>query len=248
MASRRNRDRLLLVGKGGHPYPVVRPNRLGANDLAGDLHASLRRLGTDRFDLYLLHRDHPTMPLEPILEALLGHQRAGKIGAFGVSNWTHARVAALDALARSAGSRVAASSPHFSLAEWDFDPYGGCVSIAGDAGADARAFYTRSQMPVLAWSPLCGGYFSDRSAQAYESAANGVRRRRAERLAYERGVDLVTIVLAYLFHQPFPVFPVVSVSSAEHARSCLAAEKCELSEAEVAWLSDGDGPSNRKAV
>jgi aryl-alcohol dehydrogenase-like predicted oxidoreductase len=44
MRSRRNRDRLYLVGKGAHPYPIVRPNRLTPRDLEGDLHDSLRRL------------------------------------------------------------------------------------------------------------------------------------------------------------------------------------------------------------
>ncbi|MGZ5957125.1 MAG: aldo/keto reductase, partial [Myxococcaceae bacterium] len=36
MASRRHRDRLFLVGKGGHPYPGIRPNRLTAGALSAD--------------------------------------------------------------------------------------------------------------------------------------------------------------------------------------------------------------------
>src|SRR5215470_8999049 len=63
IASRRHRDRLFLIGKGGHPYPLVRPNRLGPAALQADLHASLRRLGVERIDLYLLHRDFPGAPL-----------------------------------------------------------------------------------------------------------------------------------------------------------------------------------------
>src|SRR5215470_3528328 len=70
IASRRNRGRLFLVGKGGHPYPGVRPNRLTRSSLEADLHASLRRLGVEQLDLYLLHRDAPGAVLDPIVETL----------------------------------------------------------------------------------------------------------------------------------------------------------------------------------
>ena len=103
MASRRNRDRLFLVGKGGHPYPGVRPNRLDAAALSADLEASLRRLGTDRLDLYLLHRDFPGAPLEPMVETLAAAHRAGKIQGWGVSNWTVPRIEGLQAAAQAAG-------------------------------------------------------------------------------------------------------------------------------------------------
>ena len=96
MASRRNRDRLFIVGKGGHPYPGIRPNRLTAGALSADLEASLRRLGTDRLDLYLLHRDFPGAPLEPKVETLAAAVRAGKIQGWGVSNWTVPRIGPLD--------------------------------------------------------------------------------------------------------------------------------------------------------
>src|SRR5215470_1635458 len=59
LESRGLRDRVFLVGKGGHPYPGVRPNRLTAAALSDDLDSSLRRLRIERLDLYLLHRDFP---------------------------------------------------------------------------------------------------------------------------------------------------------------------------------------------
>ncbi len=248
IASRRNRDRLFLITKGGHPYPVVQPHRLTKKALDDDLRASLRRLQTERIDLYLLHRDDPGAPLEPILESLVSFQRRGEIGAWGVSNWSHDRIVALDALAQKAGlPLVAASSPHFSLAEWTSVPWKGCVSIAGDRNRGARAFYESTQLPVLAWSPLGRGFFSAGAGAAenvrdrtYGSPSNIARKGRAESLAREYGTTAAEIALAYLFCQPFPVHAVVATSTAERMKRNLEAAKLRLTADEVRWLESGD--------
>ncbi len=246
IASRRHRDRLFLITKGGHPLPVVQPHRLTTKALTDDLHASLRRLRTEQVDLYLLHRDDPTQPLEPLLETLLAFQRSGAIKAWGVSNWSHERIRALDALAGEAKvASVAASSPHFSLVEWARVPWKGCVSVAGDANRDARAFYARTQLPVLAWSPLGRGFFSSREAagdRTYGSTANLARRERAEKLSRKYEVSAAQIALAYLFSQPFPVFAVVAVSSAEKMKGNLGASTLRLPKNEVRWLETGGEP------
>jgi aryl-alcohol dehydrogenase-like predicted oxidoreductase len=251
IASRRNRDRLFLITKGGHPYPVVQPNRLTPKALTDDLHASLRRLRTERVDLYLLHRDDPGCALEPILELMISFQRAGQIGAWGVSNWSHERVRALDALARGAGLpnlSLAASSPQFSLVDWTTPPWKGCVSISGEANRDARAFYASAQLPVLAWSPLGGGFFASASPDRadtgpYATAANVARRARAEELARKYEVTLPQMALAYLFSQPFPVFAIVAASTAEKMRGNLAVATLRLPKNEVRWLESGGEPT-----
>ncbi|MHB8418805.1 MAG: aldo/keto reductase [Myxococcales bacterium] len=242
IASRRHRDRLFLLTKAGHPYPVVRPNRLTRGALAADLEASLRRLGCERVELFLIHRDAPGAPLEPLVEALLAFERAGKIGAWGVSNWHHERIRALAEVARSAGlSPIAASSPHFSLADWRRPPWRGCVSIAGEANRAARAFYEETQLPVLAWSPLGSGFLSGGSGggAVYGSPANLARRERARALAARRGCSAAQVALAYLLHQPFPTHAIVSASRPEKVRENLGAAAVELSAAELAWLESG---------
>jgi aryl-alcohol dehydrogenase-like predicted oxidoreductase len=241
MRSRGNRDRLFLSGKGAHPYPVVRPNRLTPRDLAADLEDSLRRLGTDRLDQYLVHRDSPGVPLEPIAEALAGFVRAGKIGAYGVSNWTHARIAELDRIAESQGlSRPFVSSPQFSLVTWNTPQFGGTVSISGDA--EARAFYTNRKLPTLAWSPLGRGFFAKAARRGvYDNPENDAKLARATALAERKGATPAQIALAWLFHQPFPVYAVVASRSVEHMKQNLEATRIALSPAEVRWLETGEG-------
>jgi len=181
LESRRLRDQLFLVGKGGHPYPGVRPNRLTPAALSADLESSLRRLRIERLDLYLLHRDFPGAPLEPIVRTLAAAHRAGKIGGWGVSNWSVARIEALQSAARAEGlPPMAASSPHLSLVDWVRSPWSGSVSIAGPAGRKARSFYARTRLPVLAWSPLGAGFLtSDAQGGPYGGPDNVARRGRA---------------------------------------------------------------------
>jgi aryl-alcohol dehydrogenase-like predicted oxidoreductase len=242
MESRKNRDELFLVGKGCHPLPVVEPHRLTARALEDDLHASLRRLRTDAFDLYLLHRDDASAALEPVVRALLRAREQGKIRAWGVSNFAHDRVRTITELAKSAGlGPPEASSPHFSLFDWTRPPFSGCVSIAGDAGRAARDFYTSSSLRVLAWQPLGAGFAAARPSRAYASAANRERLGRAERLARARGATVAQIALAYLFHQPFEVHAVVASRNVDNMRKNVEAEKLELSGDELRWLESGEG-------
>lgn len=248
--SRRNRDDLFLITKGGHPYPVVRPHRLTAGAIREDLHASLRRLRVERVDLFLLHRDDPGAPLEPILASLEALEREGKFAAWGVSNWSHERIRTLDAMAPAAGlSRPRASSPHFSLLEWTSPPWKGSASISGDANREARAFHERTQLPVFAWSPLGSGFFSPSgerpegdSIRTYGTALNLARRQRAEDLGRKHDATAAQVALAYLFRHPFPVFAIVSTRTPEKMRKNLEAGDVSLSENEARWLDSGEGP------
>ena len=246
MASRRNRDRLLLIEKGCHPLPVVEPHRLTARALEDDLHASLRRLRVESVDLYLLHRDDEGAPLEPVVRALERARDAGKIGGWGVSNFTHERVRAI---AEVAGEPPAISSPHFSLFDWTRPPFAGCVSIAGDRGRAARAYYASSGIRVLAWQPLGAGFLGGGGGRAYASDENRARLRRAERLARGRGLTVGQIALAYLLQQPFPVHAVVASRRVETMKKNLAAEGVRLSPDELRWLESNEGaePSEARA-
>ena len=72
------RDRVFLVSK-------VYPHNAGRNTIKAACEASLKRLDTDRLDLYLLHW-RGAVPFAEVLEGLLALQESGKIRCFGVSN------------------------------------------------------------------------------------------------------------------------------------------------------------------
>jgi len=109
------REEIVLIAKGVHHDqhgPRVHPQ-----GIAEALTTSLGLLQTDYIDLYLLHRDDPTYPVGPIVEALNAHREAGRIRAFGGSNWTAARLQEANDYAREHGLTPFAASTLAFLAQ-----------------------------------------------------------------------------------------------------------------------------------
>ena len=115
-AIRAGRERWVLATKAGNAMGKG-PNRRGLSrrwlTLACD--ASLKRLGTDWIDLYYLHREDPETPLEETVAALGDLIRAGKIRAFGVSNFRSWRIAEVCRLCDGLGiDRPVACQPYYN--------------------------------------------------------------------------------------------------------------------------------------
>ncbi len=252
MAERGNREKVVILTKGAHPNAGRR--RVTPFDIASDLADSLARLRTEYVDIYLLHRDDPAQPVGPIVEALNEHRAAGRIHAFGGSNWTHHRIAEANEYAEAHGLvPFVASSPNFSLAAQVEDPWGsGSVTLSGPQHADARAWYAGNQIPVFAWSSLARGFFSGRFTRktydAFKDSLDGACRRaycheenlerldRVETLAREKQLTIPQIALAYVMSQPMNVFACVGAADASELAACVEASTVRLTAAEIAWL------------
>ena len=251
ISTRGIRDKVVILGKGAHHNADRR--RVTPFDIASDIHDSLARFKTDYIDLYLLHRDDPSVPVGPIVEALNEHLRAGRIRAFGGSNWTHQRVREANEYARKNRlNPFVVSSPNFSLAEQVKEPWAECISISGPKGAEAREWYAQSQIPVFAWSSLAAGFFSGRftrtnldsftdwqdklcvNCYCYED--NFKRLDRVKALAAEKGVSVPQIAIAYVMSQPLTVFALVGCRNRDEFRVNLEASRLKLTAQEIAWL------------
>jgi aryl-alcohol dehydrogenase-like predicted oxidoreductase len=245
------RDQIVVIGKGAHHNQDRQ--RVTPFDITADLHDSLARFKFDFIDLYLLHRDDPSQPVGPIVEILNEHHRAGKIGAFGGSNWSVARLQEANAYANAHGLKpFVASSPNFSLAVQKQAPWENCISISGPAGAAERAWYTETQMPLFFWSSLSGGFFSGRfrrdnldsfetyldklCVSTYCTEENFQRLDRVQVLANEKGLTLAQIATAYVLSQPLNAFALVGCATPEEFQANHAASEVKLTPAEVAWL------------
>jgi aryl-alcohol dehydrogenase-like predicted oxidoreductase len=252
MQARGNRDKMVIITKGAAHSADRR--RMTPFDIAADLHDSLARLRTDTIDLYLLHRDDPDRPVEPVIDILNEYQLAGRFQAFGASNWSHQRIEEANAYARANDlAPFVASSPQFSLADSLAEPWPLCLSISGTAGAAAREWYAQTEMPVLAWSPLAGGFFSGRfrrdnlhmfgerewdemSIRTYANEANFQRLDRSSILAEEKGLTAAQVALAYVMNQPMNLFVVVGPHSGEKFRANIEASEVQLTPQEMDWL------------
>ncbi len=258
LAGRSDRDGLVVIGKGAHPASQDGPPRVTPADIADDLAFSLRTLRTDRIDLFVLHRDDPTVPVGDILTALAEHRAAGRIGATSGSNWSTQRLAeANDWAAEHGVPPFDASSPNLSLAVPTRPPWQGCLT-AGDPAS--LAWYERTQLPLFAWAALARGYFSavpvdlvpirrhgmipldqdNDAASAFDSPDNRARRGRARTLAGELGVSANQVALAWVLGQPFPTWAVIGARTIAELEESVAAADLELSPDQVRWLSIGD--------
>ena len=249
------RDQVVILGKGAHHNEDRR--RVTPYDIASDLHDSLARMQVESIDLYLLHRDDPAVPVGPIVEALNEHQRAGLIGAFGGSNWSHTRIAEANAYAAERGlSPFVASSPNFSMVEQLEEPWAGCVTISGQAGAAARDWYGQQQLPLLTWSSLAGGFLSGRfrrdnlaeftsyndllCVRCYASEKNFQRLDRGLALAVAKGLSLPQIALAAVLSQPLNIFALVGCQNEAEVAANVEASAVQLSAEELRWLETGE--------
>ena len=236
LRSRAMASTMVVSTKGGHPrMDSMHQSRLRPADLAHDLGQSLERLHSDHVGLYWLHRDDEQIPVGEILDWLEGQRRAGRIAAYGASNWSTARLEAAAAYARSHGyDGFCADQPGWSLAERRTD----VAVIPGCLYADAAllAWHRRNGLGSMAYTSQARGWFSKDVAD-YDTAANRERRRRAQHLASELGSTANGVALAWFTNQSFPAIATVGPHRAEQMQDCLAAGDVALTPAQVAWLN-----------
>jgi aryl-alcohol dehydrogenase-like predicted oxidoreductase len=221
----------VLYAKGCHP-PDCRPDLV-----ATEVDAARTLLGVDRIDVFILHRDDLSYPVSAWAEALLAEVDAGRIGDFGVSNWTVERARELRSHLDTIGSdRLSAFSNHFSLARMISPPWPGCLALSRE---DLQTLGDLD-VSVLAWSSLATGYFAGHDTSHWDDPENRARRERAARVAARHGVTAPVIALAYVLHQPAHVLPVVGTRSEAHLDEALGAEAVRLAPDDLAWLEHGD--------
>jgi aryl-alcohol dehydrogenase-like predicted oxidoreductase len=243
------RDQVVIVTKGGHPEMAtpLKP-RLAPDEIVGDLDASLACLGIEQIDLYYLHRDDPSRPVDAIMETLDAQVRLGKIRHAACSNWQPARVQAAQDYARSHGLHLFVASQIFwSLAVANPGAFPADYALMDEA---AQAFYERAGLAVVAFTSQAHGFFTRAAAggleslkpdrrQHFENPTNLGRLERAQVLAQRLGVSVSAIVLAYITSHPFVGIPVIGPRSQEQLHDSLADAELTLTPEQLRYLVDG---------
>jgi aryl-alcohol dehydrogenase-like predicted oxidoreductase len=240
IANRGIRRDVVIIDKGGHSPNCV-PDALSRHVMEG-----LERLQTDYIDIYLLHRDNPDVPVGEFVDVFNEHVAAGRIRAFGGSNWTPERVEAANAYAKEKGvTGFAVVSNNFSLARMVQAVWGGCISSSDKASRD---WHERTGIALIPWSSQARGFFvegrahpDDRSdpglVRSWYSDDNFRRLERAKELARKKNVLPINIALAYVLCQPFPTFPLIGPRKLSETRTSWPALEVELTPDELRWLN-----------
>lgn len=253
---RKNREEVVLLTKCGNATPTGTVH-IDRDVMTNELKRSLSELGTDYVDILLLHRDDVNTSIAEYLETFNDFVREGIIKTFGVSNWTVERIQEANAYAAEHGlCPFSLSSPNFGLAEQVNDPWGGnCVTISGQENKEVRDWYSRTNMPVLAYSALGRGFFSGRfEAGDYETAksvldayaqkgylypVNMERLERCQILAERRSCSVAQVAMRYIFSNSMNVFAVVSTTSPDRMKLNLESSKLKLTQEELRFLETG---------
>ena len=204
------RSDIFLVSK-------VMPQHATRQGTISSCEASLRRLKTDRLDMYLLHW-RGSVPLDETLEAFQRLERDGKIRHWGVSNLDVADMEELTGLTVRGGSPAATDQVLYNLMrrgiEFDLLPW--CL--------------TRG-IPVMAYSPL------EQGALAGHKTLNAI----AARLA----ATPAQIALAWVLRQP-GVIAIPKAGDVEHVRENRGALEIALAPADLAELDNAFPPPARQ--
>ncbi|MGC5010456.1 aldo/keto reductase [Streptosporangium sp. DT93] len=237
MASRRNRDRIVVATKVG--MWGERPGLSAANVRAA-AEDSLRRLGTDYIDLYWAHVDDANTPLEETLGAFDELVTEGKVRNIGASNYGAERLSeAMRISERDGLASYGVLQQHYNLLERDYE--GALREVVIEQGLTstpyyglARGFLTGKYRPgVTVDSPRAG-----RAAEYLESERGPRVLDALDKVSASHGVAPATVALAWLAAQPTVATPIASARNVEQLRPLLAVAEVTLSEDELALLDE----------
>ena len=237
------RDELVITSKVCMPMSDD-PNARGLTRRAIMLgiDASLRRLKTDRLDLYFVHHTDPLTPMAETIGALDDLVRAGKILYPAVSNWSAWETA--KALGISAGkgqARFACMQPMYSLAKRQAE-----VELLPLAASEG--------LGVTPYSPMGGGLLSGKySTKAKPGSGRLVDNKMyaarygdgtpfeiAERFtayAKEQGEHPATLAVAWVMNHPAVTAPIIGARNLEQLEPSLKAAEIEMNDALRAEIS-----------
>lgn len=214
--------------------------------LQRDLSESLEMLQVDHIDLYWLHRDDPARPVQAIVDALIGHQQAGRIRHFGCSNWSIARIEEAQRYAASVGhDGFVACQPLWGLAEPDRQAM--LTYAPGGYYEDGYQALHAAGLTMIPYSGQSRGVFTKVAAGGrealgadvaalYYSERNLRKLEVIKTLAARRGATINEIVLAYLTSQPLPTIPIIGCSSIAQLEESVRACALRLDAAELEQL------------
>jgi len=214
---------------------------LSAKSIAAGVEASLRRLQTDRIDLYLSHKPDAATPIEETLRAYESLIQAGKVRAIGSSNATPSTLRdALDTAAAKKLPRYEVEQPEYNLCE------------RGKFEGPLRDLCIAEGVGVIVYYSLASGFLSGKYRSKADlkgrARAGGVEKYMNERgfrilgaldaIAKERGAKPAEVALAWLIGREGVTAPIASATTMEQVDGLVRATQLDLSEDERRLLTD----------
>jgi aryl-alcohol dehydrogenase-like predicted oxidoreductase len=240
VALKGRRDKLLLATKFGSPMGEGKSG--GRPEYVHQaIERSLRKLETDRIDLYQIHRPDPDTPIAETLGALGELVKEGKVREIGCSNFTAEMLRDADAAVEAGAPKFVSVQNQYSLLDRRDE-------------REAIPECERLGIGYLPYSPLAGGLLSGKYTRG-EAPPEGTRLNRyGERAsailsdtnfdkvdalsswAADHGHTILELAIAWLAAKPFISSVIAGATKPEQVSANVAAGEWELSPAEVAEI------------
>jgi aryl-alcohol dehydrogenase-like predicted oxidoreductase len=227
------RDEVVLATKFGMP---VDEHRKGARPayVRQAVEDSLRRLATDRIDLYQLHEPDPATPIADTLGALDDLVRAGKVREIGCSNFSLAQLREAEAAVRAGAARFVSVQNEYSLLHRE--PEGGVLEECERLGLAFLPYFP------LASGLLTGKYSRGVAAPAGTRLAHAWAAKRflsddrlervetLRRFAESRGHSVLDLAMSWLLHRRVVASVIAGATSPEQVRANVEAASWRLTD------------------
>lgn len=250
MAARGSRDRVVIATKVGS---AAGSEGLGATRIRAGIEGSLRRLGTDRVDLYYAHRDDPQTALAETMATLDSLVREGLVRELGASNYGADRLREANDLAHSEGlTPFRTIQPEYNLVERGYETELldlclaegiGCVPYFGLASG----FLTGKYRPGVRL-PDDANIRARRAAGYLEHPCGPRVIESLEEIAADHGTSVAAAALAWLAAQPTVLAPIASARSSKQLADLLSFTQVWLHTDELHRLNQASsmGDSTRR--
>jgi aryl-alcohol dehydrogenase-like predicted oxidoreductase len=231
----RRRDEVVVATKFGS---AVDDRRKGAGPeyVKQAVEDSLRRLGTDRIDLYQLHRPDPEVPIEDTISALDELVRAGKVREIGCSNFSADQLREAEKATREGAARFESVQNEYSL-------------LHREPEQDVLPESERTGLAFIPYFPLANGLLTGKYRQGQNAPAGSrLDSGRGESLLTERNLTIVEdligfserrahtileLAFSWLLARPAVASVIAGATSPEQIRSNAGAAGWKLTDAEL---------------
>jgi len=232
------RDEAVVATKFGGPIDEDRKGGASAAYIARAVEDSLRRLGTDRIDLYQLHFPDPSTPFEETLEALDALVRAGKVLEIGGSNFSTEQIDETTNISAERGlARFVSVQNEYSLLRRGPERFGVLDACARNSIGFIPYFPLASGVLTGKYhrneAPPAGTRIAGMPAERVEDALSDKVFDRVEALdafASGRGHTLLELAIAWLLARPAVASVIAGATKPEQAGANAAAAAWTLTD------------------
>ena len=208
-----------------------------------------------------MHRDNNDYPVDEFIDVLNEEKEKGRIKIFGGSNWTIERFKKGNEWAQKNNKQeMSILNNNLALAKMINPLWNGCLSSNDNEILD---YLKTTQKSHMSWSSQARGYFLDDKTtkgieekitksesswrkpgehssgplSCYDSEENRERKKRARKLAENKGCSANNIAASWTLSQSFPSFALIGPRTINELDTTLPCLDIELNQEEINWLN-----------